>query len=250
MASAADITLHDKLRAMGISIPDIRPKQYFHPETRIEAPVQITKSLKWHTPLQVGAFSMIHGPGDVIYSSIGRYCSIAPQTVLGANEHTLDWLSTTGLLENPDLYNWSELGPFKSAERYPRFRFPDSLKRITIGHDVWIGQGVFIRGGVTIGHGAVIGARAVVTKDIPPYAIAGGVPAKVIRYRFSDAIIKQLLDLQWWNYSLYDIIGAKIDPREPQAAIDEIYALRDSGKLKPFEPEIVTSKDFETHATV
>ena len=68
-----------------------------------------------------------------------------------------------------------------------------------IGNDVWVGFGATILSGVTIGDGAVIGARALVAKDVPPYAIVGGVPAKVIKYRFDDATIGRLLKLKWWN---------------------------------------------------
>ena len=68
-----------------------------------------------------------------------------------------------------------------------------------LGNDVWVGSHVLINGGVTVGHGAVIGAGAVVVKDVPPYAIVGGVPAKIIRFRFSPEVIEKLLELQWWN---------------------------------------------------
>lgn len=76
----------------------------------------------------------------------------------------------------------------------------DNKGDIVIGSDVWIGFEAVILGGVTVGDGAVIGARAVVTKDVPPYTIVGGVPAKPIRKRFSDEVISRLLKLQWWNW--------------------------------------------------
>ena len=77
----------------------------------------------------------------------------------------------------------------------------EEQKQTTIGNDVFIGANVTIIDGVTIGDGAIIGAGAVVVKDIPPYAVAGGIPAKVIKYRFDQDIIEKLLKLQWWNWS-------------------------------------------------
>jgi Hexapeptide repeat of succinyl-transferase len=70
---------------------------------------------------------------------------------------------------------------------------------VTIGHDVWLGSGAIIMSGVTVGHGAVVAAHAIVTRDVPPYAIVGGNPAKVIRYRFDESIIADLLDARWWD---------------------------------------------------
>ena len=77
----------------------------------------------------------------------------------------------------------------------------DNKGNIIIGNDVWIGYEAVILAGVTIGDGAIIGTRAVVTKDVPPYTIVGGVPAKPIKKRFSEEIISKLLDIQWWNWS-------------------------------------------------
>lgn len=74
-------------------------------------------------------------------------------------------------------------------------------KRTIISNDVWIGHGAIIKAGITVGDGAIVGAGAVVVKDVPPYAVVGGVPAKVLKYRFSEYMIDDLLATQWWNAS-------------------------------------------------
>ena len=79
--------------------------------------------------------------------------------------------------------------------------FDDSPKKVIIGNDVWIGINVSIMGGVTIGDGAIIGSHSLVTKNVEPYTIVGGVPAKKIRMRFNDEIISALIRYKWWNYS-------------------------------------------------
>ncbi|STR64126.1 transferase [Klebsiella michiganensis] len=99
----------------------------------------------------------------------------------------------------------------RTNQFYPFAKTPRS---ITIGNDVWIGQNVTLAQGITIGDGAVIAANALVVKDVAPYAIVGGNPAKIIRMRFSEAIIEQLMALRWWRYSAQDIAGYPVNQVE------------------------------------
>lgn len=102
----------------------------------------------------------------------------------------MDWVSTSLVFQNV-----RHSGPSK---RFAKFDLPKSKKTV-IGNDVWIGHGVTIKQGVVVGDGAVIGSNAVVTKDVPPYAIVGGVPAKVVKYKFPQEVIERLEEIQWWN---------------------------------------------------
>ena len=130
--------------------------------------------------VQLGDHSYIARNAQAANVSIGKFCSIGPNFCCGLGIHPLDGLSTS-----PFLY------PNGAEEHKPVF----------IGNDVFIGANVTILDGVTIGDGAVIGAGAVVTKDIPPYAIAVGVPAKTIKYRFDENTQQLLLAEKWWEKS-------------------------------------------------
>ena len=124
-------------------------------------------------------------------TKIGSFVSIGNTCCLGSGEHPMNFLSTS-----PYFY-LDKLG-FKKKDMPSHNEF-DHYAPIKIGNDVWIGNNVFIKNGIHIGNGAIIGAGAVVTKDVPPYAIVVGVPAKVIRYRFDEQTIEKLLKLEWWN---------------------------------------------------
>lgn len=122
---------------------------------------------------------------------IGNFTSIAEDvTILLGGNHRTDWVTTYPFPALPEA--WPEASTITGH--------PQSKGDVVIGNDVWIGFGVTILSGVTIGDGAVVAAKSVVTKDVPPYAIVGGVPAKVLKHRFSTEVIAKLLKLQWWNW--------------------------------------------------
>ena len=124
---------------------------------------------------------------------IGKFCSVAcgAKFLFNSANHTLTSLSTYTF---PLFFEEWELEKKNVAKAW------DNKGNIIIGNDVWIGYDAIILSGVTIGDGAIIGARAVVTKDVPPYTIVGGVPAKAIRKRFDEKTIKSLLSLKWWDW--------------------------------------------------
>jgi len=125
--------------------------------------------------------------------TIGRFCSIAcgAKFVFNSANHTLKSLST---------YPFPLFFEEWNLERSEVTDAWDNKGDIVIGNDVWIGYEAVIMAGVTIGDGAIVGTRAVVTKDVPPYTIVGGVPAKPIRKRFSEETISALLEIKWWNW--------------------------------------------------
>lgn len=127
---------------------------------------------------------------------IGRFCSIASNIKVVVPTHpTSTFVSTSPMFFSPLKQNGKT---FCKKSKFKEFLTVDN-RYVIIGNDVWIGEGVTIKGGVRIGDGAIVAMNACVTKDVPPYAIVGGMPAKIIRYRFTDEQIRFLLDFQWWN---------------------------------------------------
>lgn len=142
--------------------------------------------------VQLGDYSYI-GRGDIIRNTtIGKFCSISDYCVFGLPPHNMKSISTSPLFNSPKngtQHKWVEVSSYSPPPMH-----------IEIGNDVWIGYRVMIPSSVKIGNGAVIAAGAVVTKDVPDFAIVGGVPAKVIKYRFSPEIIAKLREIKWWEW--------------------------------------------------
>lgn len=145
--------------------------------------------------------------------SIGRYCSIN-YTARIWNNHPVDYVTTHPILDYPIFYPWQEndkrqIFLHKYGLYHKNASFQNSPLRknepVVIGNDVWIGANVIILPGVHIGDGAIVAAGAVVAKDVQPYEIVGGVPAKTIKYRFEDRLIKKFLKIKWWDWSIEKI---------------------------------------------
>lgn len=151
----------------------------------------------------LGDYSYIVNDGDVIYTTIGRFCSIAAQVRINPGNHPM-WRATQSH------FTYRSSAYFDGVADEDAFFDWRRQHAVTIGHDVWIGHGVVILAGRTIGDGAVIAAGAVVSKDVDPYMIVGGVPARVIGRRFPAKIGESLQTLAWWNWD-HETLKARLE---------------------------------------
>lgn len=167
----------------------------------------------------IGDYSYLQEYVAVADATIGKFCAIAAMSRIGPPNHPMDRVSQHRFSYVPEYY-------WQSQTRDHAFFAARRASRTTIGNDVWIGHGVTVLSGVTVGDGAMLAAGAVVARDVPPYAIVGGVPAKVIRDRFSQPIAARLQRLAWWNWSDDAIKAAAQDVRDltPEAFLDKYEA--------------------------
>ena len=144
----------------------------------------------------IGSYTYIGDGCELIGCKIGNFCSLAGNIQIVNSTHpTRDFVSTSPAFHSTK----GQCGTFFVKEDcFEQVLLKDGFSAI-IGNDVWVGQNVLIIGGLEIGNGSIIAAGSIVTKDVPPYAIVGGVPAKIIRYRFTDDQISKLMADQWWN---------------------------------------------------
>lgn len=147
----------------------------------------------------VGHVSILSWNGPDVRVSIGRFCSISfGVKIFTGGNHRVDWITT---------YPFGHLRP-TSLHMEPVAGHPAPPQPVTIGHDVWIGRDVTIMSGVAIGNGAVIAANSHVVSAVPAYAIYGGNPARLIRYRFDDRTIARLMTMAWWDWPLEKVMAS------------------------------------------
>ncbi|MGR3369501.1 MAG: chloramphenicol acetyltransferase [Sagittula sp.] len=141
----------------------------------------------------LGDYSYCDRYADIANATVGKFANIAAFTRIGATDHPLDTAACHHFLYRSDDY-WDDAEPDAAFFDHRRSR------RAVIGHDTWIGHGAMIKPEVTLGHGAVVASGAVVTKDVAPYTIVAGTPARVLRLRQPDAIAERLIALAWWDW--------------------------------------------------
>jgi len=200
----------------------------------LEPPVAIMKLVDIRNRCKIGRYTFINRGTTIFYNTrIGRYCSIGKGCEIGVVDHPLDWLSTSSIQYNIGAeFNYKEdCADFKQIKFTKQY--DTEMKGTDIGNDVWIGSLVVLKCGLSIGDGAVIAAGSVVIRDVPPYAIVGGVPAKVIRYRFDKKTINRLLALKWWERELKELNG--IEFNDINKAIEQLGGIEFNNTNKAIE---------------
>ncbi len=185
-------------------------------KTVLNAPVRLVGNANVKHSCNVGSYTFINS-GTTLFpaTKMGKFCSIGKNCELGAFDHPTTWLSSSPIQYNLKLHFPDYIEDFEQKKIV-------RPKETIFGNDVWIGSLAVVKRGLTIGDGAIIAGGSVVVKDVPPYAIVGGVPAKVLKYRFDEKTIERLMRLQWWDMPIEDLKNISFD--DINKALDELEA--------------------------
>ncbi len=187
----------------------IDPAARIKRKCRFEPPVSISRDVSLGFGVSIGRYSYVNiGTFVGAETEIGKFCSIARHVEIGAIGHPTDFLST-----HPFQFHQRRFARSSGYKDLERVEYDEKAPTV-IGNDVWIGTKAVLLRGITIGDGAIVAAGAVVTRDVAPYSIVGGLPAKEIRKRFAPEIIERIQKTAWWDLPLSDLSGLPFDQIE------------------------------------
>ena len=208
--------------------------------SEVETPVSLCGADIWRDRVSIGAFSYCGARTILANVSVGRYCSIAEGVQVGMTQHPAGWLSTSPISYVPGFMNFE--AHFADADPAWHRELPlqpyDLRPATTIGNDVWIGGEAYLRDGITVGDGAIIGTRSVVTRDVPPYAIVAGSPARILRYRFPDSVIERMLAVAWWRFNILDFGNFNVSA--PEACLIQLEEAIAEDWIAPYAPDPIS----------